>query len=223
MYPGAPWSDYGLAVLNHNVYFIGGIIDSDPRSGVRKYDVQRDAWSVSTPLPYTVNGLGATAVGGKLFAVGGVGLDPAIGCSPRGVLEYDLVSQYWSDRAALLQERVGFALVSAAGKLYAMGGATPCYGGPVFDQSRSAEKYDPAADAWSLGAPLPAALREISAAYLGGNIYVIGGHETIEGSFVDNLAVDEFDLSLNQWIFRTAAPFAGTMAAAVDGEIYVAG
>jgi N-acetylneuraminic acid mutarotase len=74
----------------------------------------------------------------------------------------------WSSAADLPEPRQAFAIASAAGAIFVLGGYSAR--GQQLNQM-----YDPALDRWFERAPLPAALNYPEAAAVDGQVYVIGG------------------------------------------------
>jgi N-acetylneuraminic acid mutarotase len=81
------------------------------------------------------------------------------------------------------------------------------------------EVYDPNADTWSRGPDLPTARSGITAAEIGGRVYVFGG-EGAEGTFRENEA---YDPARNAWqsMAPMPTPRHGLGSAVVDGRIHV--
>jgi N-acetylneuraminic acid mutarotase len=77
---------------------------------------------------------------------------------------------------------------------------------------------------WTAGAPMPTPRTEVTAAFLDGNIYVIGGFAEFDQ--VTDL-VEVYNIENNTWSKTTAAPLPEalhhTAAASYNGKIYVAG
>jgi DNA-binding CsgD family transcriptional regulator/N-acetylneuraminic acid mutarotase len=77
--------------------------------------------------------------------------------------------QRWQERAPLSEGRKGLALVSYGGEIFAIAGeSTDKITGIV-------EKYDPIHDQWTKRSPKPLPVTDVSAAAIGGKIYVPGG------------------------------------------------
>ena len=115
--------------------------------------------------------LGADAVNGVIYAVGGVAVDPGTGSFKviDSVEAYDPVTDSWTTKASMPTARADLGVVALNGLLYALGGGS----GSILANN---EVYDPARNTWSTKAPIPAALADIGVAALGGVIYVVGGN-----------------------------------------------
>ncbi|XP_064620233.1 kelch-like protein 32 [Lineus longissimus] len=89
----------------------------------------------------------------------------------------------WFLIKSMQRKRGFFPLVGFSGKLYAIGGMPS----ESDDYHKSVEFYDPAANLWCEGVPLPKSLAAHAAAPHGGNIYVSGGFSEVEDVGSDEL------------------------------------
>jgi subtilisin family serine protease len=113
---------------------------------------------------------------GRLYQMGGLSADGPT----RRVEVYDPAANVWrSSRSFRLPvPRVGFAAVSARGRIWVLGGADPSDwtpGGSVFS-------VDPRRPRWRREPPMPAVLSEPRAAVAGGRIYASGWDDSRWGS-----------------------------------------
>ena len=126
-----------------------------------------DTWRARAPLPTPRWRLGAAAVHGKIYAVGGD--------SGGGVLdavdEYDPRKDAWRPRAPMPTPRSDLAVVAFGGRVYAIGGRD---GSGVLD---AVEVYDPRTDSWASVDPLPVASSGLRAVVVKRWIYAIGGFD----------------------------------------------
>jgi N-acetylneuraminic acid mutarotase len=112
------------------------------------------------------------------------------------------------------------AVAELDGKIYVLGG---------YPSNRvsvtTVQVYDPAADSWTLGPPLPGPVNHTTAASANGKLYLLGGQSSAAGGgpFLDT--VYELDPAVGEWVLKAPMPRArgGGAAAVVDGRIYVAG
>ena len=120
-------------------------------------------------MPTARYGLAAAEVGGKIYAIGGVG-------SGGGILnvveEYDPASDTWATTVHMPTARYDLAAAAVGGKIYAIGGLN----GGVLNVVDVVEEYDPAHDTWTTKAPMLTARYDLAAAGVGGKIYAIGGN-----------------------------------------------
>lgn len=116
----------------------------------------------------------------------------------------------WVERVQMPTRRAWLAAVAWERRLLAIGGETP---DGITD---AVEIYDPAADAWTRGAPKPTPAAYIGAAVLGGRVFVPGGC-TADGAALPVLEV--YDPAADAW--TTAAPLPRPLcgyALAVHGD-----
>ena len=81
--------------------------------------------------------MGVAAIEGKLYAVGGKGLE-------HQVERYDPVTNAWELVNPMVTGRTDFAVAACQGNLYAAGGV----GTGVAGRLSSVERYDPTTNAW---------------------------------------------------------------------------
>jgi N-acetylneuraminic acid mutarotase len=102
------------------------------------------------------------------------------------------------------------------GKIYVVGGWLSA------QAINTVEEYDPVTNTWATKSPMPVSLAMTSAAAVGGNIYVFGGYDELNGDTAANLmyapAADSWVVLPNMLISRDRSA-----AAVVDGKIYVVG
>lgn len=139
-----PRRGHGTAVVDGFIYSVAGINLSDDCmhreifSSVERYDPCEDAWTFVSSLTVPRNNLGVAALGGYIYAVGGIDEDDNMNVVER----YDAGKNQWSLCSPMVAARSSLGLVAYRGKLYACGGY-----GPDLD---SMERYSPATRRWEL-------------------------------------------------------------------------
>lgn len=204
-------------VIDDRLYVIGGFTTGflslwNPVNSAYRYEPAADRWEDLPPMPTVRGALGAAAIGGKLYAVGGIGEQGNSGA----VEVYDPATNTWSRKASLPTPRDHLAVAVAGGRLYAIGGRV---NGSYSNNLAVVEVYDPLADAWQAAAPLPTARSGIAAGVIGDTVYVVGG-EAPEGTFDTNEA---YSASADRWQAALPLPTArhGLGAAVIDDHLYV--
>jgi uncharacterized repeat protein (TIGR01451 family) len=178
------------------------------------------AWS---PLRHTLQGTryhGLAYHDGYLYQIGG---EVDWWTRTSAVNRYDIAGDSWQSRAAMITGTYGIDAVAIGDRIYVPGGSindTGTGGGGAF--LRSLQVYSPGDNAWSLAAPMPAALAYASVVTHDGLLYVIGG-ETPDGTYSNHLYV--YDPAENSW---SQGPSMGqgrayAAAAVVRDQIYIAG
>src|SRR5262249_19188796 len=172
-------------------------------------------WAQKAPMPAMRGEVAATAVGDKLFALGGGVAGKAV---PRNE-EYDPATDRWRERAPLPQPRDHLGVAVHNGKIYTFGGFTSSVhqgaGDVVFE-------YDPASDRWRTLAPMKAPRAAVGVAVLVGKIHVIGGR----GLDAVTVATHEvYDPATGTWSEAAPLPKARDHMAvvAVAGKIHAIG
>ena len=120
---------------------------------------------------------GCVGLGGKLYAVGGVGaayeaLDTAE--------VYDPKTDGWQPLAKMRTVRWALRLAAVGGKIYAIGGRA------TLSTLDSVEAYDPQLGAWALVASMSELRFDFASVVLDGKIYAMGGYD---GGYLDTVEV----------------------------------
>ena len=128
----------------------------------------------------------------------------------------------WTTLAAYPTARQGAAVVALGTTFYVIGGAANT--DPPQASLGTVELYDTTTNAWTTGPSLPVALQLLSAAVVGGKIYVIGGSTAFEACS-QATAVYQFDPAVGAWTTLSALPqpLTSVALAVVDTKIYVIG
>lgn len=144
-------------------------------------------WTSGTSMPAPLGEVACAIVGTKLYLFGeGDGKTYA----------YDLLYGGWVDDLATRQYGGNHhACEVIDGKVYV-------FGGLGFSSEGKVQIYDPVADTWSLGAPMPWAGGSCNSAVIDGLAYVCGG--IVGGSTVNNLSV--YDPVNDVWDFLQGSP-----------------
>ncbi|MEJ7811124.1 MAG: kelch repeat-containing protein [Gemmatimonadaceae bacterium] len=149
-------------------------------------------------------------LGGRIYTPGGIDADRS---AEVRMDVYDPATDRWTPAPPLPEARHHFGIAVAGGKLYVIGGYQP---GPLpWAPSDAVFEFDPATQAWTRKAPMPAPRAAHVSVELGGRIYSIGG--VSGGGAVPTTEV--FDPAANSWAARAPMPTAREhLTAAVIGE-----
>jgi len=164
-------------------------------------------------LPIALGEVAGGQIGNKLYIIGdGSG----------ATLSYDLSTKKWSSNLAARQYRAKDQVAEVFnGKLYVFGGIRYING--VRNFYNYVQIYDPSANRWSLGAPIPWKSAAGQSALIGGQIYFAGG--ITEGNVTTNRAA-RYNPSTNSWTSIASLPGVGRNSAptGTDGtRMYVFG
>ena len=136
---------------------------------------------------------------------------------PVKLADLSSLSSRWQKEVPISVARGRLAVAAVKGRIYAIGGETP--GGDV---TGVVEIYDPARQAWSLGAGKPVPVANVSGAVLHGKIYVPGGLD-FDGQVTD--VVEVYDPAVDRWakIALLPAPRAAYALAVHGAKLYLFG
>jgi len=184
----------GVAVVNGNIYAIGGVIE--PPSYVtcsganEKYDPKSNQWTIKTSMPTPRASFATAVVEGKIYCIGGTtGLKDGQVVTSSVNEVYDPKTDTWSTKTAMPTPRVGVSAGVVDGKIYVVGG-----------DSNVTEVYDPATDTWNTKAAMPVkpGLRWIwscTSAVVDDKIHVFG-------AFPYNASHQVYDPQNDRWSFE---------------------
>jgi N-acetylneuraminic acid mutarotase len=216
--------DVAVAALDGQLYLMAGLPTSPsesppPDPWIRSYDPATDQWTLRAAPPTQRSQFRVAAVGGLLYALGGLGEQGAL----RTVEAYDPATDTWATKAPMLRGREWMAVAVVNGILYAIGGtgADSISGVGNTHLLSSVEAYDPATDTWTARASLPGPIMASAAAVVDGIIYLTGGGEWSSGS----ANVYAYDPQTDKWTVQPPMPVTrfDATASGMDGAVYVIG
>lgn len=207
------------------LYVIGGEFDGAGTgrpevflNTVYMLDSQAGTWTRRAPMPTARSGGGAAVIDGKIYVAGGR--------PPRGsdFAVYDPAADRWTVLPSLPTQRNHLAVDAIGGRVYVAGGR---FGGGFNSERTSAlEIYDPAANSWRAGAPMPLPRGGVAGVTANGCLFVIGG----EGNPADPRGLfdqnEAYDPRTNRWqqFAPMPTPTHGLVGAAfVNGRIHLPG
>jgi len=223
----APLMPEGIAgaaavALHGDIYVLGGWrppFFATPFVDV--YQVRRNRWIRGADMRAVRAGrygTTASAVGGRIYAIGGYDRGEYLGV----VEEYSPRQDTWTRKADMPTPR--FQAVSAAvgGRIYVIGGGTAGPPPPPNAKAATVEEYEPETDTWRSRQDMPTARHAAAVAAVGGLIYVMGG---VENGVRFSSAVEVYDPVTDDWdrLDDLPLPRAWGGAAAYDGRIYLVG
>jgi N-acetylneuraminic acid mutarotase len=132
---------------------------------VEVYDPVANTWTAKASMPTARSSLRATAVNGKIYAIGGDGV------SANGLLtveSYDTATNTWATRASLPAGNPISSADTVNGLIYAIRD----YG--------EVDVYDPATNSWVVRASMYKSLytTDRTTAVVGATIYTVGGRDS---------------------------------------------
>jgi len=194
-----PRNALSAAVVDGKIYAIGGWGYDRPEGGwesidptatgqdfskVEVYDPETDTWTTRADMPTPRSHMTVSALGGKIYAIGG-GARIVAGRSGEWLplLEvYDTATNRWARAAELPTPRSVMSSSVVDGRIYVMGGAfsrgSASSAEELLRTMRTlsvVEIYDPASGRWTRGADLATSRGWFSTSVVNGKVYVVGG------------------------------------------------
>jgi N-acetylneuraminic acid mutarotase len=201
-----PRNALSAAVVDGKVYAIGGWGYDRPEGGwesidptatgqdfstVEVYDPKTNTWATRADTPTPRSHMTVSAVGTKIYAIGGAARIVA-GRSGEwlALLEvYDSATDRWARAADLPTPRVVPSSSVVDGRIYVMGGefhrGKTSSTEELLRTTRTlsvVEVYDPASGRWTRGADLATSRGWFSTSVLNGKVYVVGGRSLAPGA-----------------------------------------
>jgi N-acetylneuraminic acid mutarotase len=182
--------------------------------------IEEHGWTMGSPMPTPRTEIAAALLDGKIYVVGG-----KTKTELTDVVEaYDPSLDTWNTNVSPLpfpMDHVG--LDAYNGKLYLVGGFIEPDEGPHRRATNSLFIYDPLKNEWEDGKPMPTARAGLTAKFIDGILYAIGGStEDNEGQVGLNEA---YDPKTNSWTKKAPMPTARhhITSQLVEGKLYVIG
>ncbi len=127
-------------------------------------------------MPTARNHLGAAALNGRIYAIGGR-LTAAFSIVMPGqtdaVQEYDPAADSWATKAPMPTPRSGGAVAVLNNRLYVAGGEVQTY--QFVAAFRAFEAYDPATDTWAQLPYMPSPRHSFAMAAVANRIHIVSG------------------------------------------------
>ncbi len=225
------------------IYAFGGFVY--PKSGppawvpinnAWEYDPANDTWKALAPMPTKRGSPVATAVGDKIYVIGGATNIPGSDEMPLNfaapqmsvgtVEEYDPANNTWRTRSPMPTPRNHTAIGAVNGKIYVIGGRVGAAFIALASDISVVEEYDPATDKWSAPrARMPTTRSALATGVYNGRIYVAGGEYQDPHMMATFRAVEAYDPASNSWSTMPSMPVSrhGLAAGVVGSRLIVVG
>ena len=165
-------TSFGYAVVDGNIYIIGGDSSGTNMTTVQRYNPASDTWEVDTdhggtlaPLPQPRAVLFCGVIDRKVHAIGGW----EHGTYKGDHFIYDPDTNTWSTGPAIPQYPIGQFSATVNNKIYVFGGWWGTYKDNVFEYSEGG--------GWSSKTAMPSARCHGTTAVYDGKVYVIAGED----------------------------------------------
>jgi N-acetylneuraminic acid mutarotase len=204
-------------------FFISGlfVVTFSPVSAL---EANENSWYTKKSMSQARYGLGVVAVDGKIFAIGGYGVDGYVTVNEC----YDPKTDTWVTLKSMPTPRRDFGIVAYEGKIYCIGGATSFSNSTsaLIDRLSVTEVYDVATDSWSTRASLPFNERSLHAHVVDGKIFVAGARDTFK--YDNEHILYMYDPVKDLWTQKADMPLTPSsgnyiVSAVVDDRIIFAG
>ncbi|MEO1559134.1 MAG: kelch repeat-containing protein, partial [Cyanobacteria bacterium J06632_19] len=228
--PGEAVENPAVVSFDGKIYSFGGSQQpfSDSVSNAAVFDPLTSDWTTLEAMPTARGGATAQVLGDKIYVIGGMNSN---GASLNTVEIYDPVTGIWETGESMLTSRdnAGSAVLDNPATeeydelLYVFGGRTRNTDGSVVDGTlNTMEIYDPLANEWTFGMPMPTGRRAMGVGTLNGKIQVIGGEKAADGSTFD--MNEEYNPFTGSWRSLPSVPTGrhGAAFGTIDDVIYIA-
>jgi len=176
-----------------------------------------NAWTIGANLPTPRSEFAGTSINEKIYIIGGFNNK---GKTSDTVEFYDTKTNVWSSASPLPIPLDHTAAAAYNGSIYVVGGYTSSQI-PASNPSIRLFIYSPLADKWTEGKSLPKSRGALTANFVDGILYAIGG---VDKSGVSN-SNTAYDPDTDTWTTKKPMPTAREHAASalVGGKLYVVG
>ena len=166
----------GVAVVNGQIYAIGGESDVGVTGINEVYNSTADAWTYRTSMPTPRIGFAIVAYQNKIYCIGGQSVKAGYTAFNE---VYDVATDTWTTKTSMPTARTSLSANVIDGKIYVIGGVVyNSSAPPTFSSSTLNEVYDPATDSWITRARMPSATSSGASTVVEDKIYIVGGLES---------------------------------------------
>ncbi|XP_070536337.1 kelch-like protein 2 [Ptychodera flava] len=163
---------FRMAVLDGQIYVVGGVGPDGVLASVEVYSPQTNAWRMISPLPHAVKAHCMTAFGGQLYVIGGECEDTVLD----SVLCYNPRTDIWSNSANLILPRCSAGIAVHNHEIWVVGGTVTLISDKHPENMlKSVEIYCPAKNEWRFGPELPEGRCNCQIVSYNNDIFCMGG------------------------------------------------
>ncbi|MBN2612550.1 MAG: hypothetical protein JXB00_13420 [Bacteroidales bacterium] len=164
---------FGSCVVNGKIYIMGGCTEeptgNTALAKMNVYDPVTNTWTSLAPMPEARTYLGASAVGNKIYAVGGTKEAPWDGLN--SIFEYDILTDTWRTKKDLITGRWAISTCSSDSMIFCIGGLTR----PMDPGQKTVEVYFPLKDSIVKATSMLNGRGSLSSCVFQKKIYSFGG------------------------------------------------
>jgi N-acetylneuraminic acid mutarotase len=178
----------------------------------------KSLWHIETSMSTYRTEITAATIGDNIYVIGGID-------KPGNALDtvevYNIKNDSWKKVAPLPKPLHHSAASSFNGKIYVIGGSSSYSSSNDWIPTNKLFIYDPIADKWTEGKPMPTARGGMTANFVNGILYVIGGYGSSQIVDVN----EAYDPLSNEWISKKPIPTPRhhTASTVVDNQLFVIG
>jgi len=226
----------GVAVVNGNIYAIGGLNNDTQLAVNEEYNPVTDTWTTKTPMPTARSGFAIAVYQNKIYCIGGtIGDSDNLVSGFTGATEvYNPATDTWATEMPMPTPRADLCASVVNGTIYCIGGKKYWGVDSGYQELNTTEAYDPARNTWTTKSPMPIPVLGSASAVLDGKIYVIGGSRHFQlGLELATVGSNQvYDPENDAWSTRASLPTGVTESYAAAGatsgvtapkKIYVVG
>lgn len=164
---------FGSCVVNGKIYVIGGCTEEPTGNTVLAkmdvYDPVTNTWTSLAPMPQARAYLSASAVGNKIYAVGGTKEAPWDGLT--SIFEYDILTDTWRTKKELITGRWAVSTCSSDNMIFCIGGLI----NPLDIGQKTVEVYFPLKDSIVKATTMLYGRGSVSSCVFEKKVYSFGG------------------------------------------------
>ena len=212
-----PTMNFALAAVNGKIYAIGGDLFKDTN---REYNPKTDTWKIVEPMPTARQHIDCGVSGDNIFIMGGL-------TSWKNITKkneaYDVLSNSWSEKAAVPSLRNNAAVVTLDSLIYVIGGAGTKEN--IWGDILTVETYNINSNKWVQKNDLPLLLFKPGAVVVNNEIIVLGGQTRINGKDDCSKKVFIYKPETDSWKETTPLPAKNVFfgCSSIGNKIYVIG
>ena len=196
--------------LNEKIYFAGGRnwTTNTNYDLIEMYDPSTNEWETLNSMPFARGGSSTAKMDGKLYTIGGIGLE--------SVDIYDPSTTNWTNGVPLSTSVKNSTAVSVNGKIYLVAGLNSS--NQYLDQVLC---FDPISSNWTNKSSLQQSVQGTKLAWFENRIWAIGGQESLGHTWRNQ----SYDINTDTWTTEADLTQARGWAVAwvANGKIYVGG
>ncbi|CAG0916317.1 unnamed protein product [Notodromas monacha] len=184
-----PRSELGLAMVDGQIYAVGGWEGCQRLKTVEQYNPASNTWKLVAPLKLAVTSPAVVAHAGHLYVTGGAILEDGDGIEL--VQRYDPLTDKWVELAPMLIPRSGSAACVLGGFIYILGGWHAST-----ENTNKVERYNIAEDKWEFCEPMVERRYRPGVSVIENRIYVMGGEEGWDNY---HESIESYDPDSDSW------------------------